>query len=33
VIPREMNVIEIAAPGGPEHLRLAMRPVPKPGAG
>jgi putative PIG3 family NAD(P)H quinone oxidoreductase len=28
-----MNVVEIAAPGGPEQLRLATRPVPKPGAG
>jgi NADPH:quinone reductase len=27
-LPREMKVIEIAAPGGPEQLRLATRPVP-----
>jgi putative PIG3 family NAD(P)H quinone oxidoreductase len=27
-----MKVIEIAAPGGPEQLKIAMRPVPKPGA-
>jgi len=26
-----MNVVEIAAPGGPEQLRPATRPVPKPG--
>jgi NADPH2:quinone reductase len=30
-IPLEMNVIEIAAPGGPEQLKLAQRPVPRPG--
>ena len=29
----DMKVIEIAAPGGPEQLRLAVRPVPQPGAG
>jgi NADPH2:quinone reductase len=29
----DMRVIEIAAPGGPEQLRLAIRPVPKPGPG
>src|SRR6202163_2520608 len=28
-----MNVVEIAAPGGPEQLRPATRPVPKPGEG
>jgi len=28
-----MKVIEVAAPGGPEQLRLAVRPVPQPGAG
>ena len=28
-----MQVIEIAAPGGPEQLRLATRPVPEPGEG
>src|SRR5277367_1533748 len=32
-VPHEMTVIEIAAPGGPEVLKLAKRPVPKPGAG
>jgi NADPH:quinone reductase len=30
-VPAEMNVIEIAAPGGPEQLKPAMRPVPRPG--
>jgi NADPH2:quinone reductase len=30
-IPLEMNVVEIAAPGGPEQLKLAQRPVPRPG--
>jgi NADPH:quinone reductase len=29
--PVDMTVIEIAAPGGPEQLKLAQRPVPKPG--
>ena len=33
MIPAEMRVVEIAAPGGPEVLRLATRRVPKPGAG
>jgi putative PIG3 family NAD(P)H quinone oxidoreductase len=28
-----MTVVEIAAPGGPEQLRTALRPVPKPAAG
>jgi putative PIG3 family NAD(P)H quinone oxidoreductase len=28
-----MSVVEIAAPGGPEQLRLAERPVPRPGDG
>jgi NADPH2:quinone reductase len=28
-----MNVVEIAAPGGPEQLKLAVRPVPRPGKG
>lgn len=28
--PREMTVVEIAAPGGPEQLRIAVRPVPAP---
>jgi NADPH:quinone reductase len=32
-VPREMTVIEIAAPGGPEQLKIAMRPVPEPGEG
>lgn len=31
-IPQEMTVIEIAAPGGPEQLKSARRPVPRPGA-
>lgn len=30
---RRMRVIEISAPGGPEGLTPAMRPVPEPGAG
>ena len=30
-LPGEMTVVEIAAPGGPEHLKSAVRPVPKPG--
>jgi len=30
-IPSEMKAVEIAAPGGPEQLRIANRPVPKPG--
>ncbi len=32
-IPRTMTVVEIAGPGGPEVLRAAERPVPKPGVG
>jgi putative PIG3 family NAD(P)H quinone oxidoreductase len=32
-IPSEMTVVEIAAPGGPEQLKLAVRPVPQPGDG
>jgi NADPH2:quinone reductase len=32
VLPSEMKAVEIAAPGGPEQLRIAVRPVPKPGA-
>ena len=32
-LPEQMDVIEIAAPGGPEQLKPAKRPVPKPGAG
>src|SRR6202795_2924821 len=31
VVPAEMKAVEIAAPGGPEQLRIALRPVPKPG--
>jgi NADPH:quinone reductase len=31
--PEEMTVIEIAAPGGPEELKPARRPTPKPAAG
>ncbi len=30
-LPLEMQVVEIAAPGGPEQLKTATRPVPKPG--
>ena len=29
----DMKVVEIASPGGPEQLRLAVRPVPQPGVG
>jgi putative PIG3 family NAD(P)H quinone oxidoreductase len=32
-LPREMPVVEIAGVGGPEQLRLAVRPLPQPGAG
>ncbi len=32
-LPPSMRVIEIAAPGGPEQLRLATRPLPQPAAG
>jgi NADPH:quinone reductase len=32
-IPSEMTVIEIAQPGGPEQLKVAVRPVPQPGEG
>jgi NADPH2:quinone reductase len=32
-VPREMTVIEIAQPGGPEQLKVAVRPVPQPGEG
>jgi len=32
-LPREMTVVEIAAPGGPEQLRAAQRPLPVPGDG
>src|ERR1700753_859407 len=30
-LPREMTVVEIAAPGGPEQLRTAVRPLAQPG--
>jgi putative PIG3 family NAD(P)H quinone oxidoreductase len=30
-LPLEMTVVEIAAPGGPEQLKIAKRPVPTPG--
>jgi NADPH:quinone reductase len=30
-LPVEMTVVEIAAPGGPEQLKMAIRPVPTPG--
>jgi NADPH2:quinone reductase len=30
-LPGEMTVVEIAAPGGPEQLKTALRPIPKPG--
>jgi putative PIG3 family NAD(P)H quinone oxidoreductase len=33
IIPPDMPVIEIAAPGGPDQLRSSMRPVPAPEAG
>ena len=33
IIPDVMRVVEIAAPGGPEQLRPASRPTPKPGNG
>ena len=32
-IPARMRAVEISAPGGPEALRLAERPVPRPGEG
>src|SRR5450432_112860 len=32
-LPREMTVVEIAAPGGPEQLKTAVRPIPQPGDG
>jgi NADPH2:quinone reductase len=32
-VPSEMAVVEIAAPGGPEQLKPALRPVPQPGVG
>ncbi len=33
ILPLEMQVIEIAAPGGPEQLKPALRPLPQPGSG
>jgi NADPH:quinone reductase len=33
MLPREMPVVEIAAPGGPEQLKPGVRPIPEPGAG
>ena len=33
IIPDVMRVVEIAAAGGPEQLRLASRPTPRPGRG
>ena len=33
MLPREMAVVEIAAPGGPEQLKPGVRPIPEPGAG
>jgi NADPH2:quinone reductase len=33
IIPDVMRAVEIAAPGGPEQLRLASRPTPRPGKG
>ncbi len=32
-VPREMMAVEIAAPGGPEQLRIVRRPMPSPGEG
>ncbi|HMK87399.1 MAG TPA: NAD(P)H-quinone oxidoreductase [Steroidobacteraceae bacterium] len=32
-VPDEMTVVEIAAPGGPEQLKPARRPTPRPGDG
>ena len=32
-LPSEMQVVEIASPGGPEQLKAATRPLPKPAAG
>ncbi len=32
-VPAEMTVVEIAAPGGPEQLKTAVRPVPRPAEG
>jgi len=33
IVPPEMTVVEIAAPGGPEQLKVAVRPTPQPGDG
>ena len=33
MIPDVMRAVEIVAPGGPEQLRLASRPTPRPGKG
>ena len=33
IIPDVMRAVEIAAPGGPEQLRLSSRPTPRPGKG
>jgi putative PIG3 family NAD(P)H quinone oxidoreductase len=33
MLPKEMTVIEISQPGGPEVLKPASRPMPKPGRG
>src|SRR5271168_977767 len=32
-LPRDMTVVEIAAPGGPEQLKSSVRPIPQPGDG
>ncbi len=32
-VPHEMMAVEIAAPGGPEQLRIVRRPMPRPGEG
>jgi NADPH:quinone reductase len=32
-VPKDMTAIEIAAPGGPDELKPATRPTPKPGEG
>ena len=32
-LPHDMTVVEIAAPGGPEQLKPARRPVPQPAEG
>ena len=32
-VPAEMSAVEIAAPGGPEELKLARRPTPQPAEG